>query len=420
MVESRFKNDMETNLIENVNSWIESILILLLAGVLVWILASKLKKPYTIFLVILGLLIGLLNFPFFNKIAYMFSDHQFFSVIVLSFFLPSLLGEAAIKLEFKDLNKFKGEIARLALFGTFLTFIIIALVLTYLCHLPFVVSLTIASLMCATDPISVMGILKVMKAKKSIAISLEGESLFNDGIAVVLFKISTVYIISFMNKGLFGALGASFILFLKIVFIGVIVGLVLGFIASYLISLVDDYPLETMVSFLLFYGSYLIAEIFHGSGVIAVVIGGIVFGNYGKKIGMNENTKNYMYSFWDIISFISNTILFLLIGIEVYRLNIFSNWKLTLFSILITLMARTIAVYISLFKAKSFTSTEKFLINWGGLKGALSISLALTLPHNFPYYKSIVLIVFVNVVFSLLVQGLSISSLIAKIKKQTI
>jgi CPA1 family monovalent cation:H+ antiporter len=223
-----------------------------------------------------------------------------------------------------------------------------------------------------------------------------------------------------MNKGLFGALGASFILFLKIVFIGVIVGLVLGFIASYLISLVDDYPLETMVSFLLFYGSYLIAEIFHGSGVIAVVIGGIVFGNYGKKIGMNENTKNYMYSFWDIISFISNTILFLLIGIEVYRLNIFSNWKLTLFSIFITLMARTIAVYISLFKAKSFTSAEKFLINWGGLKGALSISLALTLPHNFPYFKSIVLIVFVNVVFSLLVQGLSISSLIAKIKKQTI
>ncbi|MDP4147699.1 MAG: cation:proton antiporter, partial [Bacillota bacterium] len=337
---------MENNLITITNNMIVEVLLLLLIGVLAWLLADKMKKPYTIFLVIFGLLIGLFNLPYLNRIADVFSNHQLFSVIVLSLFLPSLLGEASMKFEFHEIKKYKMEITRLALLGTLLTFIIIAIILTYICHLPLVVSFTIASLMSATDPISVMGIFKVMKVKKSIAVSLEGESLFNDGIAVVLFKISTVFLLSYLNMGWLGV-GESVILFIKIVLIGAVVGLILGFVASYLISLVDDYPLETMVSFLLFYGSYLLAEHFHGSGVIAVVIAGIVFGNYGEKIGMKEETKGYIYSFWDVISFVGNTILFLLIGLEVYRLNVFTHWKLTLLTILITLFARTIAVSIS-------------------------------------------------------------------------
>ncbi|MEH7401065.1 sodium:proton antiporter [Gottfriedia acidiceleris] len=408
---------MEHGLLEVSNVIIGEFLILLLIGVISWLAANKLNKPYTIFLVIIGLVIGLMNIDFLDKIADLFTKSETFSLIVLGLFLPSLLGEAAMKFEYREIKKYKNEILSLALLGTFITFVLVAVALIYICKLPVVVSFTIASLMCATDPISVMGMFKIYNVKKSIAASLEGESLFNDGIAVVFFKISTVFLLSYINMGLSG-IGAGFLLFFKVVLIGTVIGLILGFLASYMISFVDNYPLETMVSFLLFYGSYLLSEHFHGSGVIAVVIGGIVFGNYGKKIGMSAVTEDYIASFWDIISFVGNTILFLLIGLVVYRLDVFSNWKVSFITILIVLIARTIAVNISLLNRKTFTNNEKFLINWGGLKGALSIALALTLPAEFPYRENILLIVYTNVVFSLLIQGLSIPKVIMYIKNK--
>ncbi|MEH7347741.1 cation:proton antiporter [Gottfriedia acidiceleris] len=408
---------MEHGLLNVANTIIGAFLLLLLIGVISWLIAAKFNKPYTIFLVIIGLVIGLLNINFLNKIADLFTSSEIFSLIVLGLFLPSLLGEASMKFEYKEIKKYRKEILSLALLGTFLTFVLVAVALIYICKLPVVVSFTIASLMCATDPISVMGMFKRYNVKKSIAASLEGESLFNDGIAVVFFKISTVFLLSYINMGLTG-IGAGILLFLKVVFIGTVIGLSLGYVASYMISFVDDYPLETMVSFLLFYGSYIISEHFHGSGVIAVVVGGIVFGNYGKKIGMSTVTEDYIASFWDIISFVGNTILFILIGLVVYRLDVFANWKVSLLTIIIVLVSRTIAVNISLLKIKTFTNYEKFLINWGGLKGALSIALALTLPNDFPYRENILLIVYVNVVFSLLIQGLSIPKVIMNIKNK--
>ncbi|MEH7513960.1 sodium:proton antiporter [Gottfriedia acidiceleris] len=408
---------MEHGLLNVANTIIGAFLLLLLIGVISWLIAAKFNKPYTIFLVIIGLVIGLLNINFLNKIADLFTSSEIFSLIVLGLFLPSLLGEASMKFEYKEIKEYRKEILSLALLGTFLTFVLVAVALIYICKLPVVVSFTIASLMCATDPISVMGMFKRYNVKKSIAASLEGESLFNDGIAVVFFKISTVFLLSYINMGLTG-IGAGILLFLKVVFIGTVIGLSLGYVASYMISFVDDYPLETMVSFLLFYGSYIISEHFHGSGVIAVVVGGIVFGNYGKKIGMSTVTEDYIASFWDIISFVGNTILFILIGLVVYRLDVFANWKVSLLTIIIVLVSRTIAVNISLLKIKTFTNYEKFLINWGGLKGALSIALALTLPNDFPYRENILLIVYVNVVFSLLIQGLSIPKVIMNIKNK--
>ncbi|WP_088068189.1 cation:proton antiporter [Gottfriedia luciferensis] len=408
---------MEHELLEVSNRIIGEFLILLLFGVLSWLIANKYNKPYTILLVIFGLIIGFINIDFLDKIADLFTNSETFSLIVLSLFLPSLLGEASMKFEYKEIKKFKNEILSLALLCTFLTFVLVAIGLIYICRLPVVVSFTIASLMCATDPISVMGMFKIYNVKKSIAASLEGESLFNDGIAVVFFKISTVFLLSYINMGLSG-IGAGILLFFKVVLIGAVIGLSLGFLASYMISFVDNYPLETLVSFLLFYGSYIISEHFHGSGVIAVVVGGIVFGNYGKKIGMSKVTEDYISSFWDIVSFVGNTILFLLIGLVVYRLDVLDNWKVSLLTIIIVLIARTIAVNISLLKIKTFTNNEKFLINWGGLKGALSIALALTLPVDFPYRENILLIVYANVVFSLLIQGLSIPKIIVYLKNK--
>jgi len=408
---------MEHGLLEVTNSIIGEFLLLLLFGVIAWVVANKYNKPYTIFLVIIGIVIGLLNINFLKQAADLFTKNEMFSTIVLSLFLPALLGEASMKFKYKEIKKYRKEILRLAILGTFLTFVLVAVALIYICKLPVVISFTIASLMCATDPISVMSMFKKYNVKKSIAVSLEGESLFNDGIAVVFFKISTVFLLGYISMGISG-IGAAILLFIKVVLIGIVIGLILGYAASYMISLVDDYPLETMVSFLLFYGSYLITEHFHGSGVIAVVVGGIVFGNYGKKIGMSKVTEDYIASFWDIVSFVGNTILFLLIGLVVYRLDVFANWKVSLLTIIIVLIARTIAVKISLSKINTFTIHEKFLINWGGLKGALSIALALTLPADFPYRENILLIVYINVVFSLLIQGLSIPKLIMYLKNK--
>ncbi|WP_068614067.1 cation:proton antiporter [Paenibacillus tuaregi] len=390
------------------------LLILLAISMFVIAIAKKINIPYSIALVIVGLLLGMTHIPVLEEAETYITQSHIFQAIIISLFLPILLGDATLKLPFSHLREQSKPVLALAFGGTLLSFLIIALSSYYLLGLPLIVAFTFASLMSATDPISVISIFKSLGVPKSVVTIIEGESLFNDGIAVVLFQISSVYLLSYMEMGWAG-LGSGLLLFLKFSLGGIAVGAILGYLFSQLIRFYDDYPLEIAFSMLLFFGSYFIAEHFHVSGVIAVVVSGLIFGSYGARIGMSETTATNINSFWDVVTLIANSLIFLMIGLEIKNIDFSDKWGMIALAILIVLAGRTLALYASVSMMKGFPRAWKSVLNWGGLKGSLSIALALSLPPGFKGRDSILVLTFSVVLFSLLVQGLTIKPLVLKL-----
>ncbi len=395
------------------------ILILLAIAITVVGIAKKIKQPDTIALVLVGLLLGTtsLPFPFIDHAEEFITQSEVFQVIIISLFLPILLGDATLKLPFHHLYKRKETIIGLALGGTFLSFILIGFATHFLIGLPLAVAFTFAALMSATDPISVLSIFKSAGVSEKISTIMEGESLFNDGIAIVLFQISSVYLLTYIDMGWAG-LGSGVLLFLRFAVGGILVGVILGFLFSQVIRFYDDYPFEIAISALLFFGSYFIAEHLHVSGIIAVVAGGFVFNDYGGRIGMSETTKSNINSFWDVITLIANSLIFLIIGLEIRNIDFNGQWMIILLAIVIVLGARAVALFFSTMPAKELNRKERILLNWGGLKGSLSIALALSLPTSFEGRETILLLTFAVVLFSLVIQGLTIKPLIKKLGLQ--
>lgn len=390
------------------------ILILLAISMGVIAVAKKMNQPYSIALVVVGLLLGFVHIPILVEAEDFITQSHVFQAIIISLFLPILLGDATLKLPFSHLREQHKPVLALAFGGTLLSFLIIGLSVHWGLGLPLIVSFTFAALMSATDPISVISIFKSLGVPKNIVTIIEGESLFNDGIAVVLFQISSVYLLSYMEMGWVG-IGSGILLFLKFSLGGILIGAIMGYLFSQLIRLYDDFPLEIGFSMLLFFGSYFIAEHFHVSGVIAVAVSGLIFGNYGSRIGMSETTKVNINSFWDVITLVANSLIFLMIGLEIRNIDFTDKWLLIVASILIVLAGRTIALYASLRFMKNFPASWKLVLNWGGLKGSLSIALALSLPASFEGREDILVLTFSIVLFSLLVQGLTIKPLVKKL-----
>lgn len=390
------------------------LLILLAISMFVIAIAKKMDIPYSIALVIVGLLLGLTHIPVLEEAETYITQSHVFQAIIISLFLPILLGDATLKLPFSHLKEQSKPVLALAFGGTLLSFVIIAFSSYYLLGLPLIVAFTFASLMSATDPISVISIFKSLGVPKSVVTIIEGESLFNDGIAVVLFQISSVYLLTYMEMGWVG-LGSGLLLFLKFALGGIAVGALLGYIFSQIIRFYDDYPLEIGFSMLLFFGSYFIAEHFHVSGVIAVVVSGLIFGSYGARIGMSETTETNINSFWDVVTLIANSLIFLMIGLEIKNIDFSDKWLMIALAILIVLAGRTVALYASVSMLRNFPKSWKSVLNWGGLKGSLSIALALSLPLSFEGRESILVLTFSVVLFSLLVQGLTIKPLVLRL-----
>lgn len=386
------------------------ILVMIAAGITA--IAKKFKKPYPIALVIVGTIIGLVNIPVLEPLKEFITEGEIFNFVIISMFLPALLGEAALKLPFSHLKENKEPILALAFGGTLISFIIIGFSTMWLLHYSIPAAFVFAALMSATDPVSVLSIFKSVGVKKRLAIVIEGESLFNDGLAVVLFKISAFYLLTYIELGIEGA-GYGLWEAIKVVSLGIMIGGALGFAFSHLTKYFDDYPLEIIFSIILFYGSFLLAESVHASGVIAVVVAALIFGNYGGEIGMSPTTKLNINNFWDVAALLANSIVFLMVGLEITRIDLTDKWGIIFLAIFIVLFARSIAVYLSLLFIKNFPNSWKHVINWGGLKGSLSIALVLSLPRDFIQRQEILIMAFSVVLFSLVGQGLSIKPLLS-------
>ncbi|WP_099159142.1 cation:proton antiporter [Virgibacillus ndiopensis] len=393
------------------------ILVMIAAGITA--IAKKFNRPYPIALVIVGAIIGLVNIPLLGPLKDFITEGEIFNFVIITLFLPALLGEAALKLPFAHLNENKKPIIALAFGGTLLSFIIIGFSSLWLLNLTIPAAFVFAALMSATDPVSVLSIFKSVGVHKRLSTVIEGESLFNDGLAVVLFNISAFSLLSYTELGLQGA-GYGLWEFVKVISLGVLIGAVLGYGVSRLTKYFDDYPLEIIFSIILFYGSFLLAESVEASGVIAVVVSALVLGNYGSKIGMSPTTKLNISNFWDVAALLANSLVFLMVGLEITRIDVADKWGLIFVAILIVLVARGLAVYSSLLFIGNIPRSWKHILNWGGLKGSLSIALVLSLPRDFTGREDILILAFSVVLFSLVGQGLSIKPLISwlGVKKQ--
>lgn len=397
---------------------IEMVFILLVLAIGVTALAKKAGKPYPIALVIIGAVIGLVPlWDILEELTKFFASDEIFRTAIITVFLPALLGEASLKLSIKDLQENRRPIIFLAFFGTFIAYIVIGGLAHIIMGLSLQTALVFGALMGATDPVSVLSVFKSLGVNRRLAVIMEGESLINDGVAVVIFKLSAFSLAAITALGPWGAV-AGLASFLKVVIGGALIGLALGFLLSQLIRFYDDYPLENAFSVILFYGAYFIAEYFEVSGVIAVVAAGLVLGNYGRVIGMTPTTRLSISVFWDTITLVANSIVFILVGLEISRINMVEHIFPILTAILIVIIGRTAAVYLSTIRS-NLPASWKYILNWGGLRGSLSLALALSLPPGFIGREMIIALTFGMVFFSLVVQGLTIAPLIRFFGVQT-
>jgi len=380
------------------------IIILLLIASLVGMLVRRFRVPYTVALVIAGLLIA-------SQSALKF---ELTSELILALFVPPLVFEAAFHLNFREMRRNLAAILLLAVPGVILNTLIIGGVLLLGTHLGLPIALLFGTLIAATDPVSVVALFRTLGVPKRLAVLVEGESLFNDGTAIVIFNL----MLAFALTGNFN-LANGIINFLFVSAGGIVIGLVLGWIISQLIARVDDYLIETTLTTVLAFGSYLVAEQFHLSGVLAVVAAGLVNGNIGPQ-GMSPTTRIVLYNFWEYVAFLANSLIFLLIGMQVNIPFLISAWQSIAWAILAVLLARSIVVYGLSWLVNRFSEpipiSWQHVINWSGLRGAISLALALSLPASLGNDRDLLRVMAFGVVlFTLLIQSTTMSSLIRRL-----
>ncbi len=377
------------------------IIILLLIVSLVAMLVRRFRIPYTVTLVIVGLLITSLSTLKFELTPQ----------LILALFVPPLVFEAAFHLNIGDIRRNLPGIPLLAVPGVILTTLIIGSILHFGAHMTLPMALVFGTIIAATDPISIVSLFRTLGVPKQLSVLVEGESLFNDGTAIVIFNLMLAFALT-GNFDLTKGIGD----FLFVSTGGIVIGFVLGWVISQLIARVDDYLIETTLTTVLAFGSYLVAEQFHFSGVLAVVAAGLVNGNIGPR-GMSPTTRIVLYNFWEYVAFLANSLVFLLIGMQVNIPILISAWQPIAWAILAALVARSIVVYSLSWLANRFSRTIpmhwQHVLNWSGLRGAISLALALSLPASLGKDREMIqVMVFGVVLFTLLIQSTTMGQLI--------
>ena len=329
--------------------------------------------------------------------------------------LGFILFAGALHVNFSDLADQKWMVMLTATVGLLISTILIGLGFHYLAGVPFLVALVFGSLISPTDPVAVLGMLKTIRVPKSLQTKIAGESLFNDGVAVVVFLILAA--LAFGDDGhAAGPLDVAK-LFFKEAIGGGLLGAATGWITCRLLARVDEYVLEVLLTLALVMGTYALAMALHMSGPIAVVLAGLLIGNSGFKYGMSDRTRMHVENFWHLVDEILNAALFLLIGIEILAIPFESATShIVLLMIPLVLLARVVAVGLpmALLTAKqTFNKGTLPILVWGGLRGGISVALALSLPES--EYKPLILAAtYVVVIFSIIVQGMTMAPVIRR------
>ncbi len=359
--------------------------------------------PYTLALVMVGLVLALLDVRLVDLSP----------ALILLIFLPPLLFEAAWNLQWAALKRYFLPIVLYATLGVLVAIAGITFGLNHFAGLSLSTALLIGASLSATDPVAVTALFRELGVSRRASTIMEGESLFNDGMAVVAFGflVATATSLTMLQ------VQPIVLELVTVVGIGVAVGLIIGFGISFLTQRFDLPLVEQSLTLVAAYATYLIAEDLGGSGVIATVTAGLILGNFGSRIGMSPRTRVLVSEFWEFLAFFINSLVFLLVGDQIHFDSLIDNLGLIALTIVGMLVSRAIAIYgLGLLSNKlgnlELPIAEKTILWWGGLRGTVSIALALSIPINLPERDKVIAIVFGAVLFTLLVQGLTIQPLL--------
>ncbi len=405
--------------------------LLTLTAVFAWVNHHFLQLPSNVGVLLMGLAASLVLIGFELLLPHiaLFEDlHSFvqtldFSSALLDGMLAFLLFAGALQIDLSVLRDRAWTVGVMATLGVVISTIVIALTFWGVASImaipmPFAWALVFGALISPTDPIAVLGVLKQAKVAKTLEMDMAGESLFNDGVGVVLFTILLAAATAAGGEG-----GIDFIALARLFFVEALGGAVLGFATGYLayqaMRAIDDYPIEVLISLALVTATYAVGSQLHVSGPIAVVVAGVLIGNRGAACAMSETTRRYLFGFWNLIDEILNSLLFLLIGLEVLVLQFDASLApLALLAIPIVLLGRFVAVSLPvtlLSVRQRFVKGTIPILTWGGVRGGISVALALSIPAV-AERPLILAATYAVVLFTLVVQGLSLPAVVKQLR----
>lgn len=391
--------------------------LLFTAATAVALITRRLRIPYTVALVIAGAGLGALHLA---------PGIRLTRELLFAVFLPGLVFEASFHLSASDLRVNARAIFALAVPGIFVAGGATAAVLVGgvdLAHLDpgfgWPHALVFGSLIAATDPIAVVALFKTLGAPRRLTVLVEGESLINDGTAVVLFNVVVARLLA--AGGDHSASWMAAVLdFVVVLLVGVAVGAAVAFLAGYIVGKIDDPMIEITLTVIAAYGSFGAAELLHGSGVIATVTAGVFCGTHAVPRAMKLETRAVVQSFWDYIAFALNSIVFLLIGLQVHLGQLLGAWRSILLAFVAVTLGRaaTVLPVAALLRGTSEHLPRRWnvVLVWGGLRGALSMVLVLALPPELPQRDTLVTLTFGVVLLSIIVQGMTAGPLLRVLK----
>jgi CPA1 family monovalent cation:H+ antiporter len=381
---------------------IERFVVLLIAASVTLVVAQWIRLSYTLALLLLGLGLGASSIV---------PEATLSSGVILLVFLPPLLFEAAFVLDLRRLWSVRVGVATLALPGVLLAMAIGGAIVHWGLGLSWTFAFLFGTIVAATDPVAVLATFRQLNAEKRLTVLLEGESLFNDGVALALL---VAFVDSVDDGYKFGSATGDFVLS---VLGGALIGLALGWLGHVLIATVDQHLTEMSVSVAVAYGSFLAAEQLHLSGVLATIAAAMTLGHLGRSRGWiySEGSEGLLIDLWEFLAFVANAALFLMMGIAVHASGLLNHPKDVFVGIFAALVGRAAVAYGlgGLLEQFGFSLKlpERHMLFWGGLRGAVALAAALSLPMEFPHRDQLLAMTYGVVLFTLLVQGLTIAPL---------